>query len=174
MLCGAQTLTRAPRGAMRHDCVQLSVFSDGDDWDLTLLSTEVGGFSFLRGALLMSSSLTASPRAFKESVCPAASESEIDLSSRLGFRRETLSFGKCFTRRPSLLNRQHSVIKERRVGSRHASFIVPDTLWRFILSSKEGGFLAAKSVSVVALSVYTLPPLRRGAPTSCRWSRISR
>jgi hypothetical protein len=44
---------------------------------------------------------------------------------------------------------KHSVIKERGVGSRYASFSVPDTLRRFILSSKEGGFLAAKSVNQV-------------------------
>jgi len=126
---------------------------------LTLPSAKAAGFSFL-GDSPPVGGLTVSPRAFKVSVCPTATRlkkrfASLVFASRrvLGFRtRDTLSFGKCFTHRPTRWNRQHSVIKERCADSRRARYIIPDheriayglsTLRpRFILSAKAGGFLA--------------------------------
>jgi hypothetical protein len=125
---------------------------------LTLPSAKAAGFSFLRGSRLMSRRLTSSPRAFEESVCPAASASEIDCACEcLVFAPFSRSFvGKCFTLGPTPGNRQHSVVKDRCVGSRHAAYIIPgcerrnivdvETSRRFILSAKAGGFLASNSV----------------------------
>ena len=119
---------------------------------MTLLSTKVGGFSFLRGLRFVSKRLRSSPRAFKESVCPAASTSEIDFSEAgecLVFAPAFRSLvGKSFSREPTSLNRQDSAVKGRCVASGHASIIVARSFAgrRFILSAEAGGFLAARFV----------------------------
>ena len=95
---------------------------------MTLPCAKAAGFSFLRNVPPVGG-LSVSPRAFKESVCPAASESEIDFVCEcLVFAPALKSFvGKSFTSEPTPLNRQDSVIKDRCVDSRHAEYIYRET-----------------------------------------------
>ncbi len=60
----------------------------------------------------MSKRLTSSPRAFKVSVCPAATVSKKTGFECLVFALKRSFVGKSFTDRPTRSNRQDSVIKD--------------------------------------------------------------
>ena len=87
----------------------------------------------------MSVSLTSSPRAFKESVCPAASESKKSCLSQLGFRQRLKVVGVANLLRADLLRSTTKIrLSKTTTLGRPSSFY----RGRFILSAEAGGFLA--------------------------------